>query len=320
MAREEIKAVSVDEARRFWEQQEDARIFLHPDVLGPLCDRIDWWQASWNGNPVCLWPICHAFDGSLRPPALSSYVGPLWHDIVGSNKAHRWWTITRTVQQAFLELFAGTYADIQFELPPGSADVRMFQWFREEHAETMTLEIACRHTAIIRASGVDFAGGVIAGLSRGRRKDLIRAGKNPPLAWADPGDEALYLLYEGLLDGKSKIEAAQCRRGELVALLGVARSGFGTVLAYQDQDGNAVGFSLSLRSRKTASFVVLAVADSVRASGVSAWLNMEGIMVNSRQGAVVFDFLGANSRIGADEKHRLGGWPEMYFRISMAAR
>ena len=65
-----IRQLTSDEARGFWREQADARIFLHPDVLEPMCERVDWWLASWNGRPVCLWPMCRAFDGSHRPPAL----------------------------------------------------------------------------------------------------------------------------------------------------------------------------------------------------------------------------------------------------------
>ena len=110
-----IRQVDAAEARAFWLQQDDARIFLHPDVLEPLCARVDWWMADWNTHPVCLWPVCQAFDGSFRPPELAAYVGPLWDDSVSRSKAHRWWTITGGVQDAMIAFLARRYDEFHSE-------------------------------------------------------------------------------------------------------------------------------------------------------------------------------------------------------------
>lgn len=320
MSNHAITLVDAAEARKFWEQQEDARIFLHPDVLGPLCERVDWWLATWKGRPACLWPICYSSDGRYRLPELSSYVGPLWHDAVGTNKAHRWWTITRTVQQAFMEVLVATYGEFEFELPPGSQDVRVFQWFAEEHGAAVTVEIECLHTAIICSGVEDFQARALEGFSRDKRRNFVDTEKAPPVVWIDPADDELYQLYERLLAGKDSLEVARRRQSALTAMLGVARSGMGNILAYCDQDGEPAGFSLSLFSRKSASFVVIAVSEKARLTGIPGWLNMQGILANSRKGAESIDFLGANSLVGADEKHRFGAWPQMYFNIAVSRR
>ncbi len=320
MSSHEIMRVSADDARRFWEQQEDARIFVHPDVLGPLCHGVDWWQASWKSEPVCLWPVCHADDGSHRPPEFASYVGPLWNDTVARNKAHRWWSITKTVQQAFLEFFIDRYGQFEFELPPATRDVRVLQWFRDENASSVRMVFDCRHTALIRAAPGCVTDEVVAGFSRDRFKDVMRSTIGPPTEFLASDADQLYALYQNLLEVKSSAHVAQRRRSEFMSVLQIANAGHGNILTYRDIRGIVEAFSVSLCSRKTASLILNVAASDTGGRGYPAWLRLQNILVNSRRGATTFDFLGANSRLGADEKHRYGAWPHMYFRVSVATR
>lgn len=320
MPKHAISQVGTDAARDFWEQQDDARVFLHPDVLEPLCARVDWWLATWSGQPVCLWPVCHAVDGSHRPPELASYVGPLWHDAVTLNRAHRWWSISSTVERAFLALLASRYGSLEFELPPGTKDIRVLKWFRDDTRDTFEVDIDCRHTALIHGDSDGFAEKLVSGLSRDRQKDLARTSEDLPVPCMPDDREQCFSLYEGLLYTKAVGHVAQRRKRELLKLIDVATAGFGTVLVYRDVDAKVEGFSVSLASRKTASMVIVAASPGARARGLPARLRLEGLLANHRRGMRTFDFLGANSAVGAAEKHRYGAWPELYFRIKVSPR
>ncbi len=315
----DIRQITSDEARDFWRRQDDARIFLHPDVLSALCERVDWWLATWNGNPVCLWPMCHAVDGTHRPPELSAYIGPLWDDTVTRAKAHRWWGITSAVQRAMLELFAGRYTCFEFELPPGTSDVRTFQWLRDESGGRFDVEIECRHTALLPRPTRAGTDDLLELFATNRRYDARRASKQGMQSWPHPDPEAIYRMYEDLLGGKMRADTARRRRAEVHALIALAEAGHGRLLAFADAAGQPATFSLSLHSRRSAHLALIVSSPSPRSQGLQAWSQLMAMSDCFSSGRVTFDFGGANSPLGAEEKHRYGGWPAMYFRIRVSA-
>ena len=166
MSRATIQAIDRDQALRFWQGQRDGRIFLHPDVLESMCPQVDWWLGSWNTWPACLWPVCHGADGIHAPPELAAYVGPIWADDTLAGPAHRQWTTTSRLQELFLQEFATRYRRFRFELPPGSTDIRVLQWFAREHAAAWRVDIDCRHTLVLHRPATVDAASVAAGFGR----------------------------------------------------------------------------------------------------------------------------------------------------------
>lgn len=313
-----IRQVDAAEARAFWLQQDDARIFLHPDVLEPMCARVDWWMADWNTHPVCLWPVCQAFDGSFRPPELAAYVGPLWDDALRAHKPHRWWTITSQVQQAFLSFLSTRYDAYVFELPPGTQDLRWLQWCSQDPSATHSITIEPRHTALI-GRGQDGTE-VVENFSRNRLKDLRRLQQLDYRECLEAPPSTLVGLYRAHLASKGQGKVAERRGNELINLLSAAAAGFGRIIAYGHGDADPSSFILLLGTRATAIAVVMASSSESRSQGVQALLHLEAIRRSFDSGVSTFDLAGGNSRLGAEEKHRYGGWPAMYFRIRVSAR
>ena len=315
-----IRQVTSAEARAFWQQQADARIFLHPDVLEPMCERVDWWIADWNTHPVCLWPVCQSFDGSFRPPELSAYVGPLWHDSVDQGKAHRWWTITGGVQDAMIAFLAGHYRDFMFELPPGTPDLRVYQWFQAEHGDSHEVSILPRHTTCMdRPAQID-PGSIAAVFGRDRKRDVRVAMEYPYRECVNPSADEICDLYAGLLDGKGQAEAGRRKLREIRTLVHLVDKGFGRIVACRDTDGSLASYSLTMGMDKTVLTPITASTDSARRNRLQAWVRLHAVVRAFEDGATCFDFTGGNSRIGAEDMHRYGTLPRMYFRIRVSAR
>ena len=310
-----IRQVTTGEARAFWLQQADARIFLHPDVLEPMCQRVDWWLASWNTHPVCLWPVCQSFDGSHRPPELSAYVGPLWDDEVGRQKAHRWWTISSGVHDAMIAFLAGRYGDFQFELPPGTQEIRPVQWFQGEHADSYRVLIQPRHTTFMdRPAQID-PGSIAAVFGRDRKRDVRVAMDHPYVECDDASAEEICGLFVGLLGGKAQAEVARRREREVKALIQSVTAGFGRIVACRDTDGSLASYSLTMGMGGTVVAPVTASSDSARRNRLQAWVRLHAMARAFAHGAARFDFTGGNSRTGAEDLQRYGGWPSIYYRI-----
>lgn len=320
MSKIKVRLVDTAEARSFWEAQRDACIFVHPTVLERLCERVDWWLASSGVEMLCLWPVCHAFGGGHQPPELASYVGPVWADRIHDQKVHRRWTFTHEAYSALLNTLADRYGTLAFELPPGSRDVRSFQWFEQEREIPVVVGVECRHTALILAPSQPSEAEIESEFSRNRMRDLRTARSGWCREWLQPEAAALFALYEGLLDGKQQVDKARRREYEVTQLIDLATQGFGRTIAYLDSAGDPASFTLTLDSKRTSLQVLIASSTPARAEGIQTLVQLQVIARSFEAGASTFDFVGGNSRAGAEEKHRYGGVPEMYFRISVDAR
>lgn len=310
-----IETVNAEEARKFWERQNDAPIFMHPHVLEPMCNQVDWWLSFWNGQPVCLWPICHKHDGTHHPPDLSAYVGPMWDESLLERKASRWWSITHQVQEELLRLLVGRYRNFMFELPPGTSDIRVFQWFARENAASVRVLIEPRHTAIIRRPEIVSFANITENFGRDRRRNLQRVQERGYIECADPSPEDLYALYVSTLQRKFSHDLAERRRNEVISLISSVKKGFGCIIAYQNECGAPAGFALNMDNGSTALAILIASSDSARAEGLQTLMTLQSIKRSFESGAEIYDFMGANSRVGAEEKHRYGAWPAIFFRI-----
>lgn len=318
MTRVTVGQVDAREALAFWRAQRDPAIFVHPEILQPLCERVDWWLATAGVQPVCLWPICHAFGGGHRPPELASYVGPIWSDAVRNSKVHRWWTVTHESYVALLGSIVGRYGDVAFELPPGTRDVRVFQWFQRESDAPVNVDVACRHTALLRAPPALTEAAVTANFSRNRMRDIRGARDGAFAECARPDASNLYALYAALLDSKDQGDKARRREHEVAQLIDLVSRGYGRIIAYEDGQGDPAGFTLILDTPSTSLQVLIASSECARAGGLQALVQLQAIMQCFGRGATTFDFAGGNSRIGAEEKHRYGALPEMYFRVTLS--
>lgn len=318
MSRATIQAIDRDQALRFWQGQRDGRIFLHPDVLESMCPQVDWWLGSWNTWPACLWPVCHGADGIHAPPELAAYVGPMWADDTLAGPAHRQWTTTSRLQELFLQEFATRYRRFRFELPPGSTDIRVLQWFAREHAAAWRVDIDCRHTLVLHRPATVDAASVAAGFGRDRAADLrLMARKSYVGAGAVDAGE-LYALYEQLIAGKQEPAKALRRQAEVQALVSLAQGGFGRIVGYRDDDGALASFALTMGTGPTIVQPLTASAAAVRKDGIQARVRLDAMLQAFQGGAQVVDLTGGNSRAGAEDLHRYGGEARMYFRVDVA--
>lgn len=320
MANVVIKRVDAAVAQVFWEAQDDARIFLHPDVLAALCARVDWWLAYWNDAPVCLWPVCHHYDGSVRPPEFAEYVGPLWDDALRTRRAHRWWTISSEVQRAFLSLLLERYGSFSFELPPGADDLRVIQWWGDAMAGRGHVDVQLRHTALLARPAPPLEQALVAGFSRDRRRAVRDAPALGYEEWPEPERYALCNLYHQLLDGKLERDKAEARTPELLALIGIAQAGAGRIVAYRSATGEPAAFTLVMASPRTDLHLLLAASPQARRDGLHICATLRAMLAGFEAGAQQVDFAGANSPVGAREKHRYGAWPAIYYRIRVTLR
>lgn len=179
------------------------------------------------------------------------------------------------------------------------------------------LDIEVAHTAVIPAQATEE---VVKNFSRNRQRDLRSAAAARFVECAGDDHDAMYALYEEMLRGELEARKAQRRREEVRALIDIVHMGYGRTIVYRDEAGALASFTLVLGTRCTALQLLIVSSKAARDSGLQAVVQLQAITRSFEQGATLFDFAGGNSRIGAEEKHRYGGRPDLYFRIGFDRR
>lgn len=291
-------------------------MFSHPQYLEGISDKTDYWVALINGEPTHYWPVCSDSRGRMVQPAMAQYLGPSRSDWLLEKSFHRQWSIQARVLHAFLETFSANYGNLAFTLRPGQDDIRHFHWWSDKNSESVRLRIEPCYTAMIRNLDQISRESLLASFRRDRRKQLARAqSMNLQLIDDVVADEILD-LYHALLAGKGCVELARSRADQIHNVVVFAQSGRGRVIAFRDELGR-LGAALVMLYSSTIAHSVIAVArPEIRNRGFMALLRLTAIRWAEKDGLSAFDFTGANSQKGADEKHSYGATPKLYFRIT----
>lgn len=306
-----FERVDAGQAQRFWDDSPHASVFTHPGVLEALAGHVDWWQCRKGAEPICLWPVAPDWARrSLRVP-WTMYVGPMWSSRAWCMPAHRWLGVSQRVHVGLatriLQQCGGLYA----QLPPGLADVRAFEWARED-GTLQGLGVRPRYSALIAVRGRPEAE-ILADWRPVRRNEMRRATRLVVRLRGDPPLAEVSRLYEGIFKRQRCAPPAGPWEA-LPTLLALARAGHGTAFA-AEVGGRPACVGVLLHDRSATHLVLAAVDDEFRTSGVLALVTLESIRFAVRKGSARFDFNGANSPRRGDDKHSYGALPSLFFEL-----
>lgn len=300
----------------FWNLSPHATVFTHPDVLGGLSSRVDWWMARRGDEPLCLWPVTLPNGSHVNVPDFAYWVGPMWSQVIDVIPAHSWLAVSTEVYQGFIRVFVDRYGAIVASLPLGLLDIRVFDWWNYNLPAKPRIRIEACYTARIHDLQGLTARQIEAGYRSLRRRELRRVTKNgAPEKVTDWTTDELNILYADVM-GLQGSSVSETDKIKIAALATVARSGRGEVGAFRDaQSGKLIAAVLLLFAKGVANMVLNLTANQWRGSGLPALTVHTSILAAKERGANVFDFNGANSPNRGDDKHSYGARPELYFNI-----
>lgn len=310
-----VERVRSDEAERFWITSPQATPFMRPSVLAALCAEVEWWLASVNGRPICLWPVCHRADGRTEAPDFSYYVGPIWSpDADTGSMRYRVLLRTAVVSSLATEL-RDAHGGFSIELPPGDHDVRPFRWWAAGSGLERDLIVSAQYTGRIDL-GAATDETILQGFARTRRQAVtrhLRRGEPMSMDW-DVAD--VERLYFALAERQGQPELHANRVGELRALAGLVREGHGFVDAIATEPGGPVSALRLVLLGGAIACDVLSLADAhARDDETVTFLAFRAIRRARNAGAQVHDFNGANSLARVNDIHSYGARPALYFAI-----
>ena len=90
----------------------------------------------------------------------------------------------------------------------------------------------------------------------------------------------------------------------------------GKIIGFKDKEGKIVSINLLTFSKDTANLILNLSDHKWKKTGITA-LNMLESIKFSKKGIKIFDFNGANSPIGADDKNSYGGENRLFFELEL---
>jgi hypothetical protein len=311
-----VERIDPDTAHSAWSASNEALVFTQPRFLAGLCHKVDWWMGVFRSNPVYYWPVCLDHSGKVIVPALPKYVGPFATDDFRTKAFYRQWSIQGDLFPAFMSAFAEEYEQIAFTTQPGQTDIRQFEWWAEQNDQSLSLDIQPKYTAVVNDLTQLSDADLLARFRRDRKAQLSRAQGLDLTADNNATEQEVCDLYQSFMEFKGRQELAVKRSDQVRHIVCHARDGDGEVVAFRDRTNALVGVLVLLYSRVFAHSAMAIASEKCRNEGIIALLEFAAIRLARAAGKNAFDFLGANSAVGASEKHSYGATPQLYFRVA----
>lgn len=295
----------------------DARAFNDPEILGRLCDEVEWWAACIGADPVVLWPACRPYGREIRPPFLSYFVGPLRSAHCWSLAMHRRVPLVSAALQCLATVLCREYGSVRASFPPGFDDLRGLRWWQEANPTRRTV-LTPRWTAQLVLPSEGSMPSLRANMARNRRRDIAAVDLAPPAPAGDLAVEEVEALYLATFGRQGRVPEPE-RGLSLRRTVDVLKSGHGALSGWRDpEDGLLVATLLVVDGPQEANDVLCAAAPAWRDRGLIAWATWQGMQAAARRGRNCFDFNGANSEVRAPDKHHYGAAPVLYFDVELS--
>lgn len=314
--RPRIAKVDAAEADRFWLHSPQATPFMRPVVLEALCAEVEWWQATVDGRPVCVWPVCRRIDGRVEAPDFSYYVGPIWAREADAGSMRSRVLLRTAVIASLATALCHAHGGFSIELAPNELDVRPFRWWAAEARLESALRISPQYTGVLELDAMADDAALLAGFARTRRqavaRQLRRGGLNP----ADWRVDDVERLYREMAERQSRPELYDHRVDELRGLVRLVELGHGFVDAVAMAPGGATSaLRLVLVGGGVACDVLSLADDLARGEDLVATMAFRAIRRSRDSGVKIHDFNGANSLLRGSDVHSYGARAMLYFAI-----
>ncbi|WP_376692003.1 GNAT family N-acetyltransferase [Wenzhouxiangella sp. EGI_FJ10409] len=317
MGKFRAEPITDSQAAAFWTDSPQATGFTHPDMLAQCADRVDWWGAWRSEDLVAVWPVCATESEMARPPIFLYYVGPMFSGEIHDFKYHRYQAIRQQALEVLIPQVLSHYGALRFSMPPGETDMRAFDWWNHDHADSGRFQLHVRQTARIQDLQRPIEQ-LRQDMARNRKRDLRLKPtrlRGPTSDWSP--DEIVALHNEPMLRQDQRIPSE--RIDTLQRVIAAADNGRGAVLAWRDEeDGSLASVIVLIYGPREANDVLCVASERWRDRGLAAWTTWKGIQRARADGKETFDFNGANSPTRAADKHSYNARAEIYFNITYA--
>ena len=310
MSKYSVVSLQDKEVTSFLSMQPDFPMWTHPDVC-KLFGGTEYWGVKKGNEVILVWPV---FRGGSATPPLCYYYGPTWSgkhlDVHPSSRV----IDAAQAYAAIIHHLIEKYGRVKASLSPSLTDVRGLIWPTSHLSERAFVP---RFTAVLdlRADSAD----LLAGLRKDRRKWLRRFAASDYVICHECRPDEVLRLYAEMHARKAINGPSDPQIPEITNLLDRAIDVPWSFVGIRSPTTHELlSFQLALDGKMTRNAVIQATSDAGREIGAATVVQWESILQAKQMGLSFFDFNGANSLTGAEEKHSFGAVPQLYFEISLA--
>jgi len=312
-----LEKVEFLNAQRFWDNSEHSTFFTNPKYISLFEKKIDWWLVSKGNENLCLWPICSSKENEVFLPLFTYYFGPLWSTKHINSANHTKLTTSNRVFDIFLEEFKSNYKNLIFQTHFTEHDLRFFLW--SNHKNKRKFLITPKYSSITDNLNKKNDEEIFLEFRELRRRMIRKAQKMENIIKTETFsyDEIAQLYSDTLKSKNQEVEIGVMEKIKI--FFDLCNNGGGKMLGFRNKKNNElISFLLMTFSKKISNLILNLSSKEWKSSGITALTMFEAIRYSKSIGKNSFDFNGANSPIGADDKQSYGGKYSLFFEIELS--
>lgn len=311
-----LKNVDSALAQKFWEKSDQSTFFTNPKIISLFEKKIDWWLVSKGNEDLCIWPICNSKEYEVYIPLFTYYFGPMWSNTHIYSANHTKLTTLNRVLDIFIEKFKSVYKNLIFQTHFTEHDLRFFLWWNQKNERKFL--ISPKYSSIIYDLDKKNEEEIFLSFRELRRRMIRKAEKIENIVKTETFsyEEVVKLYCDTLKNKNHEIEKDVLKKIKI--FYDLSKNNEGKMFGFRENKTNQlISFLLLTFSKDTSNLVLNLSSKEWKNSGVTALTMFEAIKYSKSLGKKIFDFNGANSPIGADDKQSYGGKYSLYFEIEL---
>ena len=312
-----LSKVNISRAQKFWERSSQSTFFTNPNQISLFENKIDWWIASKGSEELCMWSVCCSPIKKVFLPLFSYYFGPIWSNSFLEISNHSKLNSSIKIYDLFFREFINTYKNFIFQTHYDEHDLRFFLWWNDVNKKKFSIKP--KYSSVIDQLDKEKENNIFLNFRELRRRMARRAQKNKNIMETNEFNyNEITQLYKKTLKNKNqKVNKDILKKIKL--FFNLCKKGEGKMLGYREKvNKKLISFILLIFSKHSANLILNLSANEWKQSGITALNMLEAIKYSKKTGKKIFDFNGANSPVGADDKQSYGGKYKLYFEVEFS--
>jgi hypothetical protein len=313
--------INKKEAFKIWQESSCQSVYTNPralDCLNLKKKLISYYAAKVNDKFICYWPIYCDKKNKISIPYNFYYFGPVWSDNIKKYPIHSLINIKLSIYEGLLRKILSIHKTIHFNTHYLENDIRYFNWLVNSGLTSCNLLksaiITPKYTAIVD-NFLDYK----KKWRNLRIRKLKLIEKYSGVLMVDKHitkNEFINLYYKSM---KNKLKDKKNDNDFINSIdffFNLVNKNFGYFITIKEKKSKKVlATSLILKDNKSSHLVYNIANLDWKEKGIMQMLINENFKKNVQDNIKIFDFNGANSYIGADDKHSYGSVEKLYFDI-----
>tara|TARA_B100001093_G_C26676673_1_gene948588 strand:- start:105 stop:1076 length:972 start_codon:yes stop_codon:yes gene_type:complete len=314
-----IKKTDFENAELYSSKFQNNNFFSTPKHIKNFNLEIDWWVVYRGEEALCLWPIYLNENKEVNKPLFSYYFGPIWSANFKELSNHSVLAKKCEVLDTFINHFTKVYKNLFFQFDYNELDIRYFLWTNENQKFTnKKFIISPKYTSVIFDLDKKNKENILSDFRVLRKRMIKKFSETKDFnKESNFSLQEILSLYNDTITRKKNIVDKDANKF-ISVFHKMCQGGDCKMIGYRNKKNNEIVSVVMVALEKdTANLILNLSSHKYKDTGVSAFNMLESILYAKNLNCTRFDFNGANSQIGADDKQSYGGNSKLYFQIEL---